>query len=189
MSAADVTIIEQTAPTQVPKASHKLSVLEKVGYSLGDLAANLVFQTLVTYLAYFYTDIYGLKPGDASVIILTVGLVAAFGFNPLIGALADRTRSRWGKFRPWILFTAIPLGVIALLAFSTPDFSYKGKVIYAVVTYTLLLLLYAANNLPYSALSGVITGDMKERNSLSSYRFVAVMFAQFFVQVFMLAII
>ncbi|MEP6947630.1 MAG: MFS transporter [Ginsengibacter sp.] len=167
----------------------KLSVLEKVGYSLGDLAANLVFQTLLTYLAYFYTDIYGLKPEHASVLILTVGLIAAFGFNPIVAALADRTNSRWGKFRPWILFTAIPLGVFALLAFSTPDFSYKGKVIYAVVTYTLLLLLYAANNLPYSALSGVITGDMKERNSLSSYRFVAVMFAQFFVQVFMLAII
>ncbi len=170
-------------------SSQKLSVVEKVGYSLGDLAANLVFQTLVTYLAYFYTDIYGLKPEHASILILSVGLVAAFGFNPLVGALADRTNSRWGKFRPWILFTAVPLGVVALLAFSTPDFSYKGKVIYAVVTYTLLLLLYAANNLPYSALSGVITGDMKERNSLSSYRFVAVMFAQFFVQVFMLAII
>ena len=163
----------------------RLSVKEKIGYSLGDLAANLVFQTLVTYLAYFYTDIYGLKTEDASVIILIVGLIAAFGFNPVIGAIADRTTSRWGKFRPWILFTAIPLGVIALLAFSTPDFSYKGKVIYAVVTYTLLLLLYAANNLPYSALSGVITGDMKERNSMSAYRFVAVMFAQFFVQVFM----
>ena len=170
-------------------ASEKLSVLEKVGYSLGDLAANLVFQTLVTYLAYFYTDIYGLQPKDASVIILTVGLIAAFGFNPIIGALADRTRSKWGKFRPWILFTAIPLGIIALLAFSTPDFSYKGKLIYAVITYSLLLLLYASNNLPYSALSGVITGSMKERNSMSSYRFVAVMFAQFFVQVFMLSII
>jgi glycoside/pentoside/hexuronide:cation symporter, GPH family len=169
--------------------SQKLSVLEKVGYSLGDLAANLVFQTLVTYLAYFYTDIYGLKANDASAIILTVGLIAAFGFNPIVGAIADRTVSKWGKFRPWILFTAIPLGVIALLAFSTPDFSYKGKMIYAVVTYTLLLLLYAANNLPYSALSGVITGDMKERNSMSAYRFVAVMFAQFFVQVFMLPII
>lgn len=169
--------------------SQKLSVFEKVGYSLGDLAANLVFQTLVTYLAYFYTDIYGLKTNDASAIILTVGLIAAFGFNPIIGAIADRTVSRWGKFRPWILFTAIPLGVIALLAFSTPDFSYKGKMIYAVVTYTLLLLFYAANNLPYSALSGVITGDMKERNSLSAYRFVAVMFAQFFVQVFMYSII
>ncbi len=170
-------------------ASQKLLVFEKIGYSLGDLAANLVFQTLVTYLAYFYTDIYGLKTEHASVIILTVGLIAAFGFNPIIGALADRTHSRWGKFRPWILFTAVPLGVVALLAFSTPHFAYKGKVIYAVITYSLLLLLYAANNLPYSALSGVITGDMKERNSLSSYRFVAVMFAQFFVQVFMLAII
>ena len=170
-------------------ASQKLSVVEKVGYSLGDLAANLVFQTLVTYLAYFYTDIYGLKTNDASALILTVGLIAAFGFNPIIGALADRTSSRWGKFRPWILWTAVPLGVIALLAFSTPDFSYKGKLIYAVVTYTLLLLLYAANNLPYGALSGVITGDMKERNSMSAYRFVAVMFAQFFVQVFMYSII
>jgi Na+/melibiose symporter-like transporter len=169
--------------------SQKLSVFEKVGYSFGDFAANLVFQTLITYLAYFYTDIYGLEAGHASAIILVVGLAAAFLFNPIIGAIADRTRSRWGKFRPWILWTAVPLGVIALLAFSTPDFSYKGKVIYAVVTYTLLLLLYAANNLPYSALSGVITGDMKERNSMSAYRFVAVMFAQFFVQVFMLAII
>src|SRR5678809_1565275 len=177
------------AAAQINAAPQKLSVLEKVGYSLGDLAANLVFQTLVTYLAYFYTDIYGLKTNDASALILTVGLVAAFGFNPIIGALADRTSSRWGKFRPWILFTAVPLGIVALLAFSTPHFSYQGKVIYAVVMYTLLLLLYAANNLPYSALSGVITGDMGERNSLSSYRFVAVMFAQFFVQVFMLAII
>ncbi|MEQ1796573.1 MAG: glycoside-pentoside-hexuronide (GPH):cation symporter [Lacibacter sp.] len=171
------------------ESSQKLSVKEKIGYSLGDFAANLVFQTLMTYLAYFYTDIYGLEPNHASAVMLTVGLVAAFGFNPIIGAIADRTVSRWGKFRPWILFTAVPLGVIALLAFSTPDFAYKGKVIYAVVTYTLLLLLYAANNLPYSALSGVITGDMKERNSMSAYRFVAVMFAQFFVQVFMLPII
>ena len=169
--------------------SQKLSVVEKVGYSLGDLAANLVFQTLVTYLAYFYTDIYGLQTGHASLLILVVGLVAAFGFNPVIGALADRTASRWGKFRPWILFTAVPLGVVSMLAFTTPAFAYSGKVIYAVITYSLLLLLYAANNLPYAALSGVITGDMGERNSLSAYRFVAVMFAQFFVQAFMLSII
>lgn len=169
--------------------SQKISVIEKVGYSLGDFAANLVFQTLITYLAYFYTDIYGLHNTDASIIMLAVGLTAAFLFNPIIGALADRTPSRWGKFRPWILYTAVPLGVVAFLAFSTPDFSYKGKLIYAAVTYTLLLLLYASNNLPYSALSGVITGDMGERNSISSYRFVAVMFAQFFVQVFMLPII
>jgi glycoside/pentoside/hexuronide:cation symporter, GPH family len=171
------------------QTSQKISVFEKIGYSLGDLAANLVFQTLITYLAYFYTDIYGLKNTDASIIMLSVGLVAAFIFNPLIGLLADRTSSKWGKFRPWILFTAIPLGVIALLAFSTPDFSYKGKLIYAAVTYTFLLLMYASSNLPYAALSGVLTGDMGERNSISSYRFVAVMFAQFFVQVFMLPII
>ncbi|WP_163321703.1 MFS transporter [Draconibacterium mangrovi] len=169
--------------------SQKVSVLEKIGYSLGDLAANLVFQTLVTFLAFFYTDIYGLQNDHASVIMLVVGLVAAFAFNPIIGALADRTHSRWGKFRPWILFTAIPLGVIALLAFTTPDFSYKGKLIYAAGTYTFLLMAYAASNLPYSALSGVLTADMSERNSLSSYRFGAVMFAQFFVQVFMLPII
>ena len=182
-------VIKKLAEEKKGNGFSKLSVTEKIGYSMGDLAANLVFQTLITYLAYFYTDIYGLKSNDASIVILIVGFVAAFGFNPVIGALADRTRSRWGKFRPWILWTAIPLGVMALLAFSTPHFSYKGKFIYAVVTYTLLLLLYASNNLPYSALSGVITGNMKERNSLSSYRFVAVMFAQFFVQVFMLAII
>ena len=167
----------------------KLSIIEKIGYSLGDLAANLVFQTLMTYLAYFYTDIYKLDANDATAIMFIVGTVAAFGFNPIVGAIADRTNSKWGKFRPWILWTAVPLGIVSVLAFSTPDFNYRGKVIYAVITYTLLLLLYAASNLPYSALSGVITGSMKERNSISSYRFVAVMFAQFFVQVFMLPII
>ena len=169
--------------------SKKLSFKEKIGYSLGDLAANLVFQTLMTYLAYFYTDIYGLQADDATALMFIVGTIAAFGFNPIVGAIADRTKSKWGKFRPWILWTAVPLGVISVLAFTTPDFSYNGKVIYAVVTYTLLLLLYASSNLPYSALSGVITGNMKERNSISSFRFVAVMFAQFFVQVFMLPII
>jgi Na+/melibiose symporter-like transporter len=168
-------------------ASQKLSVLEKFGYSLGDLAANLIFQTLVTYLAYYYTDIYGLSPNQSSAIMFTVGMIAAFGFNPILGALADRTNTRWGKFRPWILWTAIPLGVISVLAFS--KFGDTASVPYAVITYSLLLFLYAANNLPYGALSGVITGDMKERNSMSSYRFVAVMFAQFFVQVFMLPII
>ena len=165
--------------------SHKLSVTEKIGYSLGDLAANLVFQTLVTFLAFFYTDVYGLKPEVATPIIFFVGLFAAVIFNPVMGAIADRTNTRWGKFRPWILWTAVPLGATALLAFTTPDFAMQGKIIYAIVTYALLLILYAANNLPYAALSGVITGDMAERNSISSYRFVAVMVAQFIVQVLM----
>lgn len=161
--------------------SQKLSVLEKVGYSLGDLAANLIFQTLMTFLAYFYTDVYKIPAGTASVIIFVGGFFGAF-FNILMGIIADRTNTRWGKFRPWILWTAIPFGVISLLAFSTPDLGETGKVIYALVTYFLLVIVYSASNLPYSALSGVITGDMKERNSLSSYRFVAVMVAQFVIQ-------
>ena len=91
-----------------------LSIKEKIGYSLGDLSANLVFQTLITYLAYFYTDIYGLNADDATAIIFIVGTVAAIGFNPIVGALADRTYSKWGKFRPWILWTAIPLGITSV---------------------------------------------------------------------------
>lgn len=166
--------------------SHKLSVKEKIGYSLGDFSANLVFQTLMTYLAYFYTDIYEIPADAATAIIFFVGLFAAILFNPVMGMIADRTKTRWGKYRPWILWTALPFGIISVMAFSTPDFSEQGKIIYAAITYTLLLIAYAANNLPYSALSGVITGDMAERNSLSSYRFVAVMAAQFIVQVFML---
>ena len=114
-------------------SGHSLSIREKIGYSLGDLSANLVFQTLITYLAYFYTDIYGLESGDARTIILIVGSVAAFGFNPIVGALADRTNTKWGKFRPWILWTSIPLGVTAVLAFTTPDFSYNGKVILSLI--------------------------------------------------------
>lgn len=161
--------------------THKLSVLEKVGYSLGDLAANLIFQTLMTFLAYFYTDVYKIPASTASVIIFMGGFFGAF-FNIIMGAIADRTNTRWGKFRPWILWTSVPFGIISLLAFSTPNFSEPFKIAYAFITYFLLIIVYSANNLPYSALSGVITGDMKERNSLSSYRFVAVMIAQFIIQ-------
>ena len=170
------------------ESPQKLSVLEKVGYSLGDLAANLIFQTLMTFLAFFYTDVYKIPAGTASVIIFTGGFFGAF-FNVVMGAIADRTKTRWGKFRPWILWTSIPFGVISILAFSTPDFGATGKLIYALLTYFLLVIIYSANNLPYSALSGVITGDMKERNSLSSYRFVAVMLAQFIIQVLLLPLV
>lgn len=166
-----------------------LSVREKVGYSLGDLAANLIFQTLITYLAFFYTDVYRIPAATAAKIIFAVGLLGAFVFTPVVGLLADRTRTRWGKFRPWILWTAIPFGVLSLLAFSTPDLGDRGKVIYALTTYTLLVLVYASNNLPYSALSGVLTGNMAQRNSLSAYRFVAVMIAQFIVQVLLLPLV
>jgi Na+/melibiose symporter-like transporter len=170
------------------KTTEKISVLEKIGYSLGDLAANLIFQTLMTFLAYFYTDVYKIPAHTASVIIFTGGMIGAF-FNPVMGIIADRTNTRWGKFRPWILWTSIPFGVIALLAFSTPDFSPQGKIAYALITYILLVMIYAANNLPYSSLSGVLTGNMAERNSISSYRFTAVTIAQFIVQVILLPLV
>ena len=142
----------------------KLSVLEKIGYSLGDLAANLIFQTLMTFLAFYYTDVYNIPAGTASIIILTGGFLGAF-CNVIVGAIADRVNSRYGKFRPWILWTALPFGAISLLAFSAPDFSETGKVNYSLITYFLLVVVYAANNLPYCALSGVITSDIKQRNS------------------------
>lgn len=170
------------------KTEQKVSIIEKIGYSLGDLAANLIFQTLMTFLAFFYTDVYKIPPASASVIIFTGGMIGAF-FNPIMGMIADRTVTRWGKFRPWILWTSIPFGVMALLAFSTPDFGPNGKVIYALITYLLLVLIYSANNLPYAALSGVMTGEMAERNSISSYRFVAVMVAQFIVQSLLLPLV
>ncbi len=166
----------------------KLSVGEKIGYSLGDLSANLIFQTLMTFLAFFYTDVFKIPPATASAIIFAGGMTGAF-FNPIMGAIADRTVTRWGKFRPWILWTALPFGVMAILAFSTPDFGLHGKVAYALITYILLVIVYSANNLPYAALSGVLTGNMAERNSISSFRFVAVMIAQFVVQVLLLPLV
>lgn len=168
--------------------SQKISVMEKVGYSLGDFSANLIFQTLMTFLAYFYTDVYKIPGEIASLIIFIGGMVGAF-FTPIMGLIADRTNTRWGKFRPWILWTSVPFGVIAILAFSTPDFSPAGKIAYAMTTYILLVFVYAANNLPYASLSGVLTGDMKERNSISSYRFTAVTLAQFIVQVILLPLV
>lgn len=168
--------------------AQRISVVEKIGYSLGDLSANLIFQTLMTFLAFFYTDIYRIPPAAASAIIFAGGMTGAF-FTPVMGIIADRTHTRWGKFRPWILWTAIPFGVMALLAFSTPMFSEGGKIAYALITYIFLVIIYTANNLPYAALSGVITGDMKQRNSISSFRFTAVMVAQFVVQVLLLPLV
>jgi Na+/melibiose symporter-like transporter len=154
----------------------KLSVKEKVGYSLGDGAANFIFQTMMLLQLSFYTDTFGLTAGAAATLFLVARLWGAV-CDPVFGALADRTNTRWGKFRPWILWTAIPFGVLGYLAFRTPDFGSTGKLIYAYITYLLLLTVYSANNNPYAALSGVITGKMKERTSLSSFRFVVVTLA------------
>ncbi len=177
------------AIAEKPSVNERLSVLEKVGYSLGDLAANLIFQTFITFLAFFYTDVFRIPAGTASAIIFWGGLFGGVLFNPIMGLIADRTNTRWGKFRPWILWTAVPFGVFSLLAFTTPDLGEQGKVYYAAITYTLLVVIYAANNLPYAALSGVLTGNMADRNSLSAYRFVAVMIAQFIIQVLLLPLV
>jgi sugar (glycoside-pentoside-hexuronide) transporter len=169
------------SPGLPPSAAGRLSFREKAGYALGDAAANFVFQTMLIFQLSFYTDTFGLSAAAAGTLFLVVRAWDAF-FDPLVGVIADRTHSRWGKFRPWILWTAVPFGVLACLAFTTPPFGPTGKLVYAYVTYVLLMMVYSANNLPYSALSGVITADPGERTSLSSYRFVAAMLAAFAIQ-------
>jgi GPH family glycoside/pentoside/hexuronide:cation symporter len=161
--------------------SQKLSVGEKLGYSLGDSAANFIFQTMVILQMSFYTDTFGISAAAAGLLLLVARVWDAF-FDPMMGVIADRTNSRWGKFRPWILWTAIPFGIMGFLAFATPNFGTTGKLIYAYVTYIALMTVYSANNLPYSALSGVMTGDVVERTSLSSYRFIFAMLAAVAIQ-------
>jgi Na+/melibiose symporter-like transporter len=161
--------------------SQKLSIREKVGYSLGDSAANFIFQTMLIFQLSFYTDTFGISAAAAGTLLLVARFWDAI-FDPVMGVVADRTDTRWGKFRPWILWTAIPFGIMGFLAFSTPNLSPSGKLIYAYVTYILLMTVYSANNLPYSALSGVMTGDVVERTSLSSYRFIFAMLAAVAIQ-------
>ena len=159
----------------------KISVTEKVGYSLGDAAANFIFQTMLVFQLAFYTDTFGITAAAAGTLFLVVRVWDAI-FDPLMGVIADRTNTKWGKFRPWVLWTAVPFGIMGFLTFTTPPFAAQGKLVYAYVTYIVLMMVYSANNLPYSALSGVITGDLAERTSLSSYRFVAAMSAAFVIQ-------
>ena len=151
------------------EAAARLSFKEKVGYSLGDMAANFIFQTMIAFQLSFYTDTFGLTAAQAGTLFLVIGLGAA-AFNPIMGMIADRTKSRWGKFRPWLLWTAVPFGIISVITFTTPNLSPGGKVLYAYTTYILLRLIYVMNNVPYAALTGVITGDPDERTSLSSFR-------------------
>lgn len=148
-----------------------VSVREKVAYGLGDTASNIIFQTVMLFLSFFYTDIFGISPAVVGVLFLAVRIVDAIT-DPLMGALTDRTNTKYGKFRPYLLWLAIPFAVISILAFTTPELSENGKMIYAFVTYTLLMMAYTAINIPYSALGGVLTADPRERVSIQSYRFV-----------------
>lgn len=166
----------------------KLSFVEKAGYSLGDAAANFVFQTMILFQLTFYTDTLGITAAVAGSLLLVGRLWDAF-FDPMMGVMADRTETRWGKFRPWVLWTAVPWGVMMVLAYSSPDFGTVGKAVYACVTNVLLMTLYSANNTPYSAMTGVMTGDVNERTTLSSYRFVSVLIAQLIVGGFTLPLV
>lgn len=148
-----------------------LTVKEKVAYGLGDTASNIVFQTVMLFLSFFYTDIFGISPAVVGILFLSVRIFDAVT-DPLMGAMTDRTNTKYGKFRPYLLWLAVPFGVISVLAFTTPDLSPTGKVIYAFVTYSLLMIAYTAINIPYSALGGVLTENPKERVSVQSYRFV-----------------
>lgn len=148
-----------------------LTKKEKVAYGLGDTASNIIFQTVMLFLTFFYTDIFGISPAIVGTMFLVVRVIDAIT-DPLMGALTDATNSKYGSYRPYLLWLALPFGIVSIITFTTPDLSPTGKVIYAFVTYTLLMLVYTAINIPYSALGGVLSRDPTERVSIQSYRFV-----------------
>jgi GPH family glycoside/pentoside/hexuronide:cation symporter len=151
----------------------RLKVREKIGYAAGDTASNLFFQTFLLFIPIFYTDVVGL-PAAAVATMFAVSRVFDAVNDPFMGTVADRTQTRWGKFRPYLLWVAVPFGLAGFLAFSSPDFSATGKLVYAYVTYNLLMIMYTAINVPYAALMGVMTPNPLERTSLAAYRFVGV---------------
>lgn len=159
----------------------KLSVREKIGYSLGDSAANFMFQVMIMFQLFYYTDVLKISALAAGTLLLVARVWDAI-FDPFMGIIADKTRTRWGKFRPWLLWTALPFGILFYLTFLTPDFAEGGKLAWAYISYIFMMMIYSANNLPYSALGGVMTGDMSERHSIASYRQVAAMAAAFIIQ-------
>jgi GPH family glycoside/pentoside/hexuronide:cation symporter len=172
-----------------PSCRQKLSFFEKAGYSGADAAANFVFMTMILFQTNFYTDVFGLSASAAAAILLWPRLWDAVA-DPIVGVLADRTKTRWGRFRPWILFTAVPWAIIMVLAYTTPHGWGLGALIaYAVITNTMLMTIYSMNKMPYAALGGVMTGDVNERAKLNSFRFIAVNAAQFIVGGFTLPLV
>jgi len=161
--------------------TQKLSIKEKIGYSLGDTAYNLYFQMAIMFMLFFYTDIFGISAAVVGTMFLVSKIWDAVN-DPMIGALADRTKSRWGKFRPWVLFATFPLAISGILCFTTPDLSTVGKIVWAYVTYNLLMMSYTAGNVPYSSLMGVMTADSDERTGLNQVRFTFANLAMLLVQ-------
>ncbi|MBN2241478.1 MAG: MFS transporter [Acidobacteria bacterium] len=161
-------------------SASRLSVKEKIGYGLGDAASNLYFQTIMLYVMFFYTDVFGLSAAAVGTMFLITRIWDAVN-DPIMGMIADRTQSRWGKFRPYILSLSPLLAIVGVFAFFTPGFGAGGKLFYAYGTYTLLWMLYTAVNVPYSSLMGVITPNSLERTEVSQYRFVLAFGGQFIV--------
>lgn len=158
----------------------KLSLKEKIGYSLGDTASHFVWDMVGFWILIFYTDTFGISAAAAG----TIMLIARFwdmASDPIMGVIADRTKTRWGKFRPYILWMALPYSILAVMAFSTPNFGETGKVLYAGITYILLMTVFTAINLPYSSLGAVMTSNSYERAGLNSYRFIFAFVGQFIV--------
>ena len=151
-------------------ATERLSFKEKVGYGFGDLASCLFWATIMSQLLFFYTDIFGLTGKAAGIMFFISRILDAF-FDVFIGMVADRTKSRWGKFRPYLLFGAVPLAISAVLAFTVPAFGEVGNLIYAYITFILFMFLYSTINIPYTALLGVISSDPVDRTSASSFKF------------------
>ncbi|MDQ6470978.1 MFS transporter [Flavobacterium sp. LHD-80] len=149
----------------------KINLKEKIGYGLGDAASSMFWKIFSMYLLFFYTDVFGLAPAVVGTMFLITRIWDSC-FDPIVGIIADRTKTKWGKFRPYLLWIAVPFAVIGVLTFYTPDFSEKGKIIYAYVTYSLMMMIYSLINVPYASLLGVMSSDRKERTTLSSYRMV-----------------
>lgn len=157
--------------TEMTEGSTRLSVKEKLGYGLGDTASNIFFQFVNIFLLYYYTDVFGLSPAVVGTLFVVTRFWDAIN-DPLMGAIADRTNTRFGRYRPYLLWMAVPFGLLGYLAFANPDFTQTGKTIYAYATYVGLMMAYTAINVPYSAMMGVMTPSTQERTSLASYRFV-----------------
>ena len=166
-----------------PRKGGILGVGEKIGYALGDSASNFYWKVFEFYLLFFYTDVFGLTPGAAGWLLLFSRIWDAVN-DPLMGALADRTKTRWGKFRPYMLWIAIPIWAAGVMMFTTPELDDSGKLIYAYVTYIFMMMMYTAINIPYSALMGVITPNTQERSQLSSWRFIGAFVVALIVQAF-----
>jgi GPH family glycoside/pentoside/hexuronide:cation symporter len=171
-----------TATTRV------VSIREKIGYALGDTAANFVWRGVIVFLPFFHTDVLGITAAASGTLLLVCRVWDGIS-DVAMGVVADRTSTRWGRFRPWILWSAVPFGILSVLTFWAPDLSYTGKLIWAYATYSGLILLYTMNNVPYNALMGVMSPDPTERASISSYRFVFAFLGGLFMQGFALTLV